>query len=147
MTYLSKYHTKDLNTLLKGIHQYSVGMDDIFHRLEAYGGTNMNYPPYNIIRENSNKWKLEMALAGWDKNSIEVTTENNILTVRSKDNTDAEASGEYVHRGVATRSFSRGFTLSDDVEIGNVEFKNGMLTVYMNKIMPDHMKRKVYDIL
>lgn len=146
MTYLSKYTSKDLNTLMKGIHQYSVGMDDIFYRLEAYGGTNASYPPYNLIREDSAKWKLEMALAGWDRDSIEVTTENNILTVRSKDTSERDLPGEYVHRGVATRSFSRGFTLSDDVEISKVEFSNGMLTVHMAKIVPDHMKKKVYDI-
>lgn len=146
MTYLSRYNSKDLNTLIKGIHQYSVGMDDIFYRLEAYGGNNTSYPPYNLIREDSAKWKLEMALAGWDKESIEVTTENNILTVRSKDNADKEVGGEYVHRGVATRSFTRGFTLSDDVEISKVEFSNGMLTVHMSKIVPDHMKKRTYSI-
>ena len=86
-----------------------------------------------------------MALAGWDKDEIEVSTESNVLLVRSK---AAKAKGEeeYLHRGVSTRTFARGFNLSDDVELGEVKFKDGMLTIQLSKIIPDHQKLKVYDI-
>ena len=86
-----------------------------------------------------------MALAGWDKDEIEVSTESNVLLVRSK---AAKSKGEeeYMHRGVATRTFARGFNLSDDVEIGEVKFINGMLTINLQKIIPEHQQLKVYDI-
>lgn len=86
-----------------------------------------------------------MALAGWSKEEVEVSTESNVLLVRSK---AAKEKGEeeYMHRGVATRTFARGFNLSDDVEIGNVTFQNGMLVVELKKVIPDHQKLKIYDI-
>lgn len=86
-----------------------------------------------------------MALAGWGEDEIEVSTESNVLLVRSK---AAKNKGEeeYMHRGVATRTFARGFNLSDDVEVGKVSFKNGMLMVELRKIIPDHQKLKIYEI-
>jgi len=86
-----------------------------------------------------------MALAGWGKDEIEVSTESNVLLVRSK---AAKSKGEeeYMHRGVATRTFARGFNLSDDVELGTVTFNNGMLVIELRKIIPDHQKLKIYDI-
>ena len=86
-----------------------------------------------------------MALAGWSKDEIEVSTETNVLLVRSK---AAKPKGEeeYMHRGVATRTFARGFNLADDVEIKDVSFENGMLVINLQKIVPDHQKLKIYDI-
>jgi len=86
-----------------------------------------------------------MALAGWSKDEIEVSTESNVLLVRSKSDKN-KTEEEYMHRGVATRTFARGFNLSDDVEVSNVEYKDGMLTVTLQKIIPDHQKLKLYDI-
>ena len=86
-----------------------------------------------------------MALAGWSKDEIEVSTESNVLLVRSKA-TKAKGEEEYLHRGVSTRTFARGFNLSDDVEIGKVAFNNGMLVIELRKIIPDHQKLKVYEI-
>ena len=86
-----------------------------------------------------------MALAGWSKDEIEVSTESNVLLVRSK-TAKSKGEEEYMHRGVATRTFARGFNLSDDVELGKVEFINGMLTIELQKIIPDHQKLKVYEI-
>ena len=86
-----------------------------------------------------------MALAGWSKDEIEVSTETNVLLVRSK-SAKSKGEEEYMHRGVATRTFARGFNLSDDVEIDGVEFTNGMLIIKLRKVVPDHQKLKVYDI-
>jgi len=147
MTGLRKFGSKDLGAIVDAAERYSVGLDDIFYRLHSYGmGTaNEAYPPYNLVKESEVKWRIEMALAGWDKDEIEVSTESNVLLVRSK---AAKAKGEeeYLHRGVSTRTFARGFNLSDDVEIGEVKFKDGMLTIQLSKIIPDHQKLKVYDI-
>ena len=147
MTGLRKFGTKDLGAIVDAAERYSVGLDDIFYRLHSYGMGSVNdaYPPYNLVKESEVKWRIEMALAGWSKDEIEVSTETNVLLVRSK---AAKSKGEeeYMHRGVATRTFARGFNLSDDVEIGNVELNNGMLTIELRKIIPDHQKLKVYDI-
>ena len=147
MTGLRKFSTKDLNAVVDAVERYSVGVDDLFYRLHSYGmGTaNEAYPPYNLVKESEIKWRIEMALAGWSKEEVEVSTESNVLLVRSK---AAKAKGEeeYLHRGVSTRTFARGFNLSDDVEIGKVEFCNGMLTIELQKIIPDHQKLRVYDI-
>jgi molecular chaperone IbpA len=147
MTGLRKFGTKDLGAIVDAAERYSVGLDDIFYRLHSYGMGSVNeaYPPYNLVKESEVKWRIEMALAGWDKDEIEVSTESNVLLVRSK---AAKSKGEeeYMHRGVATRTFARGFNLSDDVEIGEVKFINGMLTINLQKIIPEHQQLKVYDI-
>ena len=147
MTGLRKLTTKDLNAVVDAAERYSVGLDDIFYRLHSYGMGSVNeaYPPYNLVKESEVKWRIEMALAGWDKDEIEVSTESNVLLVRSK---AAKNKGEeeYMHRGVATRTFARGFNLADDVEVTTVDFKNGMLVINLRKIIPDHQKLKLYEI-
>ena len=147
MTGLRKLTTKDLNAVVDAAERYSVGLDAIFYRLHSYGMGSVNeaYPPYNLVKESEVKWRIEMALAGWDKDEIEVSTESNVLLVRSK---AAKNKGEeeYMHRGVATRTFARGFNLADDVEVTTVDFKNGMLVINLRKIIPDHQKLKLYEI-
>lgn len=147
MTGLRKFTAKDLNAVVDATERYSVGLDDLMYRLHSYGMGSVNeaYPPYNLVKESEVKWRIEMALAGWAPEDIEVSTESNVLFVKSK---SAKTTGdeEYMHRGVATRTFARGFNLSDDVEVENVVFKHGMLIVELQKIIPDHQKLKVYEI-
>lgn len=147
MTGLRKFTAKDLNAVVDATERYSVGLDDLMYRLHSYGMGSVNeaYPPYNLVKESEVKWRIEMALAGWAPEDIEVSTESNVLFVKSK---SAKTTGdeEYMHRGVATRTFARGFNLSDDVEVENVVFKHGMLIVELHKIIPDHQKLKVYEI-
>ena len=147
MTGLRKFTTKDLNAVVDAAEKYSVGFDDLFYRLHSYGMGSVNeaYPPYNIVQESNIKWRIELALAGWAPEEVEVTTESNVLLIRSiaPKNKGEE---EYVHRGISTRTFARGFNLSDDVEIGTVSFNNGLLVVELRKIIPEHQQRKVYEI-
>ena len=121
-------------------------MDDLFYRLHSYGtgSVNESYPPYNIVKESEIQWRIELALAGWSKEDIEVTTESNVLVVKSKK--DKKVEEEYLHKGVSSRSFARGFNLSDDVEIGTVTFNNGLLVIELQRIIPDHQKHRVYEI-
>ena len=110
------------------------------------GSANESYPPYNLVQESNVKWRIEVALAGWSKDEIEVSTESNVLLIRSK-SAKNKGEEEYMHRGISTRTFARGFNLSDDVEIGDVAFNNGMLTIELKKIIPEHQKlQSVYDI-
>ena len=147
MTNLTRWSTKDIDKIFDAVNRYSVGYDDLFDRFHAYGtGTPKGqYPPYNIVKDSAEKWRLELALAGWSKEDIEVSTEQNVILIKSKDQ-EKKDSTEYVHQGVAQRSFARGFNLSDDVEIGEVTFVNGMLTIELQKVIPAHQKRRVYDI-
>ena len=86
-----------------------------------------------------------MALAGLSNDEFEVTTQSNVLLINSrKDRSKSEE--EYMHRGVASRTFARGFNLSDDVKIGNVTFTNGLLVIELEKIIPEHQQLKVYEI-
>ena len=147
MTGLRKFTTKDLNAVVDAAQKYSVGFDDLFYRLHSYGMGSVNeaYPPYNIVEESNIKWRIEVALAGWSREEIEVSTESNVLLVRSIAG-KSKGEEEYMHRGISTRTFARGFNLSDDVEVGDVKFNNGLLTIELKRIIPDHQKLKVYDI-
>ena len=144
---LRKFTHKDLNAVVDAAQKYSVGFDDLYYRLHSYGTGSVNdaYPPYNIVEESNIKWRIEVALAGWSKDEVEVTTESNVLLIKSK-TAKSKGEEEYMHRGISSRSFARGFNLSDDVEIGTVSFNNGLLVVELMKVIPDHQKLKVYEI-
>ena len=130
---------------LDTIHRNSIGLEDWMRRLDnAFEAGDVNYPPYNLVKETDTRFRLELAIAGFSKDDVEVTTESNKLTVEGKQK-DADTA-EYVYRGLASRDFTRTWTLSDDVEVNKVDFTNGLLTVRLNKIVPDHQKRKVYEI-
>jgi molecular chaperone IbpA len=88
---------------------------------------------------------LEIALAGFKREEIEVTTEWNKLCVEAKKSDDAGE--EYLHQGLAKRAFTRTWTLSDDVEVTDVSFVDGLLTVKLNRVIPEHQKKKVYEIV
>ena len=145
---LTRWTSKDVDKIFDAANRYSVGLDDIFYRLHSYGSNHPGgqYPPYNIIKESNVKWRIEVALAGWDPKDVEVTTESNILLVKSIGPKTGSEEEEYMHRGLSSRTFTRGFNLSDDVEVGTVSFTNGLLVIELQKIIPDHQKRKVYNI-
>jgi len=148
MTNLQRWTTKDIDKIFDAANRYSVGFDDLFDRFHAYGSGTIagQYPPYNIVKESTEKWRIEIALAGWNKDDIEVSTQQNVLLVKSKVQESKPDAEEYAHKGVASRTFSRGFNLSDDVEIGSIKHENGLLSIELNKIIPEHQKHKVYEI-
>tara|TARA_Y100000004_G_C8870772_1_gene393188 strand:+ start:421 stop:864 length:444 start_codon:yes stop_codon:yes gene_type:complete len=145
---ITRWSSKDIDKIFDAANKYSVGLDDIFYRLHSYGTNHPGgqYPPYNIIKESEVKWRIELALAGWSKDEFEVTTESNVLLISSK-SAKEKHEGEYVHRGVSTRTFARGFNLADDVEVGEVKFDNGLLSIELRKIIPEHQKKKTYEIV
>ena len=123
---------------------YSVGFEDLFNRMHSSASIHTSYPPYNIVKETESEWRIEMALAGWSKDDIEISTETNVLTIKSK--VEQESDGDFIHRGVAKRSFTKTFNIADDVEIGDITHENGLLKIKLTKIVPESQKRKVYDI-
>jgi molecular chaperone IbpA len=130
---------------LLDIQKNSIGLDEWFKRFDTAYETHTNYPPYNLVKESSIDFRLEIALAGYKREDIEVTTEWNKLFVEAKKSGHCE--DEYLHQGLAKRAFTRTWTLSDDVEVKDVSFEDGLLTIKLNRVIPEHQKRKVYEIV
>ena len=139
---LARYHAENLPALLDKISKNSIGMDDYLNRFWDLD-TSSNYPPYNIVQVNNVESRLEIALAGFKKNEVHVYTEFGKLYVEGKKEA-SKAAGEFVHKGLAQRSFTRVWTLSDDTEIRDVRFNDGLLVVELGKIVPEHHTRKDY---
>ena len=139
MTNLMKYNAANLDQLMDRITRNTIGMDDYFDRLfKAQEQT--NYPPYNLIQVSETEVVLELALAGFKKEEVNVYTQEGKLHVEGKRGDTEEKT--YVHRGVAARSFTRAWTLSDETEVRSVEFENGLLTVTLGRVVPEHHQRK-----
>jgi molecular chaperone IbpA len=130
---------------LMEIQRNSIGLDEWFKRFDTAYESHTNYPPYNLIKESSVDFRLEIALAGYKREDIEVTTEWNKLFVEAKKSGISD--DEYLHQGLAKRAFTRTWTLSDDVEVKDVSYVDGLLTVKLNRVIPEHQKRKVYNIV
>jgi len=144
MTALQRYHSANLPELMKIISKNGIGMDDYLDRFfnNSYE-TTTNYPPYNLIHVNNVESVLEIALAGFSKKELKVYTEYGKLIIEGQKETK-ETKSEYVHQGLAQRSFTREWTLSDDDKIRDVQFKDGLLTVNLGKIVPEYHTRKDY---
>ena len=124
----------------------SIGFEDMWKTLDALAANpQSNYPPYNIVRLDEERQQLQVALAGFIKDDIEVAVEKGVLNISvSKDYQLAE--GEYVHRGIALRSFSRNWKLSDDTVVDSVSYDDGMLRITLVRHIPEEHKRKLFPI-
>lgn len=140
MTNIQRYHTQDLGTLVDKIMKNSVGMDDYFNQFFNFDSTT-NYPPYNLVQINNVDSRLEIALAGFSKDEVKVYTEYGKIIVEGKKEKTEEES-EYLHRGLAQRSFQRAWALSEDITVKDVNFADGLLTIKLGKIVPEHHARK-----
>ena len=142
MNTLARYHAANLPELMDKIHKNGIGLDDYLNRFWE-DTTTSNYPPYNLIQLNNHESTLEIALAGFKKDQLKVFTEFGKLYVQGKKE-ESEDVGEFVHKGLAQRSFERVWTVTDDTKVGSVKFEDGLLTVELNKIVPEHHARKEY---
>ena len=140
---LARYHAANLPELFERINKNSIGMDDYLNRFWDGVDTTSNYPPYNLVQVNNVESRLEIALAGFKKDEVSVYTEFGKLHVEGKKE-ESENDGEFVHKGLAQRSFTRVWTISDDTEVRGVEFTDGLLLVQLGKIVPEHHTRKDY---
>ena len=139
---LARYHAANLPDLLEKINRNSIGLDDYLNRFWD-DTTSSNYPPYNLVQVSNVESRLEIALAGFKKDEVSVYTEFGKLYVEGKKEEPKDA-GEFVHKGLAQRSFNRVWTISDDTEVRGVEFTDGLLLVQLGKIVPEHHARKDY---
>ena len=138
---IQRYTAADLPTLFDKITKNSIGMDSYFDSF--WNTTQTNYPPYNLIQLNNEESRLEIALAGFKQDDVKVYTEyGKIYVEASKEK--SEEDGTYVHQGLAQRAFQRAWTLSDDTEVRSVEFNDGLLSILLGKVVPEHHKRVDY---
>ena len=136
-------------SIFNQLRPLSVGFDDMFDHFESmFDVPTVNYPPYNLVKTGDNKFNIEIALAGFNKKDINITSENGMLTIESKQDEKSKDTkdGEVIHKGISKRYFKRSFTIADDVEIKGAELKDGLLKVSMEKIIPDAKKLKTIDI-
>jgi molecular chaperone IbpA len=129
-----------------------VGFDSIFEEfdrvLESTERYNSNYPPYNIRKINENDYKIEVALAGYSKDDIELELKDSTLTVRNKakEKIVNEDSNGVIHKGISTRQFERAFTISEDIKVKNAELNNGLLNIDLERIVPEEKRARLINI-
>ena len=140
MTNVHRYRAGDLGELFDKITKNSIGLDQYIDQF--WQTASVTYPPYNILQHSNHESSLEIALAGFKKKEVKVYTEHGKLIVEGKK--EEKKDSEYVHRGMAQRSFEREWQLTEDVEITKVTFEDGLLTVDLGKIVPEHHARKNY---
>ena len=136
---------------------FSVGFDGFFNRLSNMDIAQSGYPPYNIRKLNELQYVVELALAGFSKSDIEVEVTDGTLTIRTVtakgdpdgvDNDEKSSNNEigFVHQGIAKRSFSRQFNLSDDIIVKSADLKDGLLIVNLERVIPDEKKPRLIPI-
>ena len=131
---------------------FSVGFDNLFDdfdRIYKFNSESINhYPPYNIRKVNDTDYVIELAVAGFGKKDIEVKSQENTLTIKSTDKKDEvlEKDESVLHRGISQRSFKRSFTIAEDVVVKGADLKDGLLSVKLERIIPEEKKPKFIDI-
>ena len=140
---LTRYTAADLPVLLDKISKNSIGMNDYLNRVFDLHETTTNYPPYNLIEVSNVESLLEIALAGFKKKEVNVYTQDGKLFVEGQ-REDAESEKTYVHRGMAQRSFTRTWTLAEETEVRSVEFEDGLLSITLGRVVPEHHNKKVW---
>ena len=137
------------NDALKGTDKFFVGYDRLYDQLsrvhDQMSKNIPNYPPYNIRKTDENTYVIEMAVAGFEESEIEITLEDDKLTVKGAASRDGD-SEEVLYQGLALRDFTRTFTLNDQIEVENAEMVNGLLKIWLERIIPESKKPKKIEI-
>jgi molecular chaperone IbpA len=125
----------------------TVGFDRLFDMLEnpGFGNGGENYPPFDLIKTGDNDYRIELAVAGFKADEIDITAQQNVLIVAGKKAETTETGGsDYIYRGIANRSFERRFALADHIQVKGADMKDGMLMIELVREIPEAMKpRKI----
>ena len=129
---------------IPSIHKFAVGFDNMFDELlrNTSQQASTNYPPYNVIKHSEDKFTIELAVAGFKEGDINVQIEKNQLTVTGDQATELNNEREYLHKGISARNFTRVWTLADNVEVKGAEVANGILTISLERYVPEEQKPK-----
>jgi molecular chaperone IbpA len=141
MNQLVRFDTNALNKAL-------LGFDALFHDAEARFANQINnsYPPYNILKNDENSYEIQVAVTGFEKDEISVELDQNQLIVKGQHYEAELQEPVYLHRGLATRDFTRSWTLAEHMEVGDVTIKNGVLTIELKRVIPEALKPRVLKI-
>lgn len=138
---LATFTTSDLDT----IRNYSIGIDRLFNQLATTGRTESKYPPYNIAKKGDDTYVIEIAVAGFNEEDLDVTLHDGQLTITGEKKTD-DIYSEYVVKGIGLRNFTKTFSLVDTIEVEEVYLDNGLLKIVLGNIIPDHKKPVKFQI-
>ena len=141
-------------SIFNQLRPVTVGFDNVFDHFERMFEDDFtsfsapSFPYYNIVKQGKNKYDIEVALAGYSKDDIEVGLENGVLSIKSKkeDKSEEKEDGEVIHKGIAKRYFSKAFTIADDVEVKGAELKDGLLKVSLERIVPEHKQPRTIEV-
>lgn len=141
MNQLVRFDTNALNRAL-------LGFDTLFNDVEQRFGNqvNNNYPPYNVLKHDENTYEIQVAVTGFDKKEITVEIDQNQLIVKGEHSGEEDTITQYLHRGLATRNFTRSWTLAEHMEVGDGKIKNGILTIELKRVVPEALKPRVLKI-
>ena len=134
---------------LQPFYRNSIGVDRLFNTILTnieHSSQANNYPPYNIIKKDDDNYTIEIAVAGFDEGEIDVTTHDSVLIIKGEKADVQKPEVEYLHQGIGTRRFERTFNLSDYVEVVSAVVANGILSVDLERNVPDSMKPKTIAI-
>jgi molecular chaperone IbpA len=132
---------------LAQLNRALIGFDRMFDNFELRSLNATGYPPHNIVRLDENLYCIEMAVAGFKKSDVQVEVEDNTLTVRGTSEVFESATREYLHRGLSSRDFVRSFPLAEHMIVKDAKIENGVLTINIERIIPDALKARVIDIV
>ena len=140
-------------SIFNQLRPVTVGFDNMFDHFErmfdgdvATFQTQVNFPPYNIVKTGDFTYDVELALAGFSKDDITVDYADNILTVKSVRKEKSDDKDGVLHRGISKRMFSKAFTIADDVEVKGAELKDGLLKISLERIVPEGKKPRNIEI-
>ena len=136
-------HTLDLPTFVNQIHRQTIGFDSLFEQLNRNFANSKsdNYPPHNVVKLDDTHYVIEVAVAGFAEDEIDVELKENVLTVKGEQ-AKKEAEVEYLHKGISARNFVRTFPLAEHIEVRGATVKNGILAVALEQVLPEEQKAK-----
>lgn len=147
MTYIKDVFGRDL---FKDFDKFYVGFDEQYNRIAKLHDDLTkgipNYPPYNIRKTSDNTYVIELAVAGFAKQDIEIELNDNTMVVRGKASSDEPEDNNFLFKGIAARNFTRTFALEDHIEVKDAEMLNGMLRVVLERIIPEHKKPRKIEV-
>jgi len=143
MNALTRFDTTALNQLNRAL----IGFDRMFNTVETRFQNGTNYPPYNVIKKSDDSYEIEIAVAGFTLEDIDVEVHQNELTIRGQRSHEDSEDFEYLHRGLAYREFQKSFTLAEHMQVGDAMIQDGILSIKITRIVPEELKPRKIQIL
>ena len=133
-------------TMLEALDEWAIGHERFLNEgVRIWNNVSRTYPPHNLIKKSSDEYVITMAVAGFSKEDLSVRSEEGTLTIESK-KSNGETKDEYIHKGIANRDFKKEFLLAENVFVKDVKLKDGMLEIFLERVIPENEKETVYQI-